>query len=392
MDCMALAHINPRMLAWARENCHLALDQLGFPPERVAEWESGQQFPTVAQAEVLATKLQVPFLALFLSNPPGGESLPIPDKRTLKDGSRGKLSANFRDALKGAIVKQDWYREQFSGQKAPISLTRFSIEDAIEDVAAFVRRALRINEELRRQCRNWEEFLLRIIENAENAGVIVLRSGFVRSATKRRLSVDEFRGFALADPVAPLIFVNANDTTTAQIFTVAHELVHIVLEQSAISNPSPTRGASAERSALEKFCNKVAAEVLVPQDMFLRAWRRDFSNEENLARIVRFFRVSNLVALRRAHDLNKIPSDYFFRSAKLDYERFRRQKEEEEERRKERTGGPNIFTTLATRNSARFTTALITELRGGRVAYTDAAKLLALKIPALESYIRAKVA
>jgi Zn-dependent peptidase ImmA (M78 family) len=392
MESMALAHVTPKLLVWARTQAKLSQDVIAHKfvdLERIAAWEKGDQVPTFPQAEEFAKKCRVPLLTLFLTDPPANE-IPLTDLRTVKDAGRKKLSANFRETINDAIVRQDWYREEFPNASPRILAKQFTLESNVVEVAEYLRRTLWINNDLLAECRDWKEYLERLAQNAEIAGVLVLRSGIVRNDGKRKLDIDEFRGFALINDVAPLIFVNANDTTTAQIFTLIHELVHICIGREGISNPDPTKAIEGMRNQTEAFCNKVAAEVLVPEKRFLRDWQSTNTNSVNLKRIVRFNKVSNMVALRRAFDLGKIEKDYFFRSVRNDYERFRKLKEKEEEHKQ--SGGPELFVLFPVRNSHKFTDSIFVALQGGKVAYTEAARLLGLTVPTLENFAKRRAA
>lgn len=135
------------------------------------------------------------------------------------------------------------------------------LSDDIVEVATTIRRALGFDLEERRRLATWTDALRRFIAQADALGALVMVSGVVGSNNRRRLDSQEFRGFALADPLAPLVFVNGADTKAAQMFTLAHELAHIWLGQSAVSD---AEARTTPDQAVEAWCNRVAAELLVP--------------------------------------------------------------------------------------------------------------------------------
>src|SRR5205814_347586 len=144
-----------------------------------------------------------------------------------------------------------------------------SLDTDHDSAAQKIRERIGFQTELREQENAWEDALKLQIEQIEEAGVLVMRSGIVGSNTHRPLSVAEFRGFALADKYAPLIFLNGSDGKAAQMFTLAHELVHIWLGKSGISNPHRTYAGGQQ---IERFCNAVAAKVLVPDEDIKVSW------------------------------------------------------------------------------------------------------------------------
>src|SRR5205814_5491741 len=131
-------------------------------------------------------------------------------------------------------------------------------------------------------CENWEEAMRCHIEATESAGILVLKSSIAEGNTHRRLSVDEFRGFALSDKFAPLIFINGADARTAQMFTLAHEVAHIWLGESGISNLERTYPVG---NAIEKYCNSVAAEILLPLEVIRSEWRQNAILENEISRL-----------------------------------------------------------------------------------------------------------
>ena len=140
---------------------------------------------------------------------------------------------NLLDQLRNLLLKQEWYRDYATaeGRKTLSFVGRFNVNSSYEKVAADIANELGINSQFRAAASNWEGFLTNFMANAEAAGILVIRSGVVASASQRPLSVKEFRGFVLSGPIAPLVFINGADSTSAQVFTLAHEMVHQSIQQ-----------------------------------------------------------------------------------------------------------------------------------------------------------------
>ena len=166
--------------------------------------------------------------------------------------------------------------------------------------AASMREALGFDLEARRRCRTWTEALRRFIEQADELGVLVMVSGVVGNNNRRKLDPEEFRGFALADDLAPLVFINGADTKAAQMFTLAHELAHIWLGQSALSDAGRRSHAVGRGRALVQPGRRRAARA--PARSCEAEYGRTPTVETRSNRLARRFKVSTLVILRRIHD------------------------------------------------------------------------------------------
>jgi Zn-dependent peptidase ImmA (M78 family) len=225
------------------------------------------------------------------------------------------------------------------------------------------------------QSPNWESFLRLLIDKAEAAGVWVMRTGIVGSDTHRPLSVRQFRGFAISDPIAPLVFINGKDALAAQIFTFAHELAHIWLGSTGISNVQLGLRDYGTSRQTEIACNKIAAEVLVPQAEFERSWSNDRSDTANYDFLSRRFKVSRVVIARRAFDLGKVEERSYLAFYQSEEDRW----EEDRQEQAEKEGGGNFHLNLPLRNGARFTKAVVNSAMAGETLLRDAASLLNIK-------------
>jgi Zn-dependent peptidase ImmA (M78 family) len=291
------------------------------------------------------------------------------------------LSPDFIDVLNQVLLKQDWYREyseQDSVKKLPF-VGHFRASAKVDQVVQSITKQLSLDDpSLRRNCRDWRAYLTLLSRNAQDAGILVMRCGIVGSDTTRPLDVAEFRGFALADAVAPVVFINARDAISAQIFTLIHELAHIWINQSGISNPDP---AELRAHRFEEFCNKVAAEVLVPANDFTAAWGSIIDVDAFPAKLARTFLVSTLVVIRRAFELGAINESDFFRLVK-------REKSRPIPARKP---GGDANRMLVSRNSHRLTVGVLNAVRQNRLMYRDAAKLLGVSDARVPELLRKRL-
>ena len=168
------------------------------------------------------------------------------------------------------------------------------------------------------------------------------------------------------DRVAPLVFINGADTKSAQMFTVAHELAHIWLGQTALSNVVPT---VAPAHQVERWCNLVAAEFLVPADALDGEYRQGTELADECRRLARVFKVSTLVVLRRLHDVGVLTRDAMWTAYEEEVERLRALP---------RTSGGDFYNTQPIRVSRRFARAVIGHTLEGYTLYRDAFRMLGI--------------
>lgn len=368
---MIRAPVNPELLRWARERAGVAQEDLTAKFRKLPEWEDGQTRPTLKQAEAFARALHVPVGYLFLSEPPE-EALPIADFRTLAGHGFTRPSPNLLDMIYACQQRQSWYRDfaRVAGEPSLDFVGSASVAASPETVAAQMRETLAFDLAARSECPTWTDALRLFIRQAEEAGVLVMVSGIVMSNSRRRLDPAEFRGFALCDPLAPLIFVNGKDTKAAQMFTLAHELAHVWLGVSALSNLGAAPGQSFRNE--EVWCNAVAAELLVPLHVLESEVRRNEPLREALSRLARTFKVSTLVVLRRLLDAGWLSRERFDTAWEQENERLRMLVQAE-------SGGGDFYRTTVARVGRRFARALVASTLEGQTLYRDAFRMLGIK-------------
>ena len=390
-----LAHINPEIVAWALKRRGVTPEEIAtkqLTAEQIKAWRDRRALPTHPQAEALAEKLRIPFLVFFLSEVPDIE-LEIPDLRTVSGQPEDTPpSSEFMQVINDALVRQDWYRDSEANRDAaPLSFVgRFANRRIVREVADDIAGALAIAE-LRPQVHSWKEFLDQLITRCEELGVLVFRSAVVGHATNRRLLVKEFRGFVLSDVLAPIVFINDDDAKAAQTFTLIHELAHIWIGATGISDPNIKRRAADLPNPIERFCNAVAAEALVPMADFLAAWNDSIPLSANVAALSIRYRVSSLVLLIRARDAGKISQFTLDREFDDAWARFREQDKRELAKllgKEKKARGGNFWASFLIRNSKKFTDLVVASAVVGRTRFTDAASLLGVKAATFERYIQ----
>lgn len=322
--------VSPDLLTWAVGRAGWNDEVVQRRAPKLSEWLEGRR-PTLKQLEKFACDTHTPFGLLFLDEPPV-EASPIPE------------------AL------------EFVGS--------VTIQTSVDVVASQIRQALRFEVSERGTFANWEDALRRLIDRIEALGVLVMVNGVVGSNTHRKLRPQEFRGFALADPLAPLVFVNGADTKAAQIFTLIHELGHVWLGESALSDAAMTARGGIED---ELWCNRLAAEVLVPLSLLRTEYRGD-PNTAELERLAERYRVSTLVVLKRIHDAGFIEWDTYRARYQAELQRVMAILDA----RRSPEGGGNYYT-QPLRLGRLFARAVVASTKEGGTAYRDAYQCLGTK-------------
>jgi Zn-dependent peptidase ImmA (M78 family)/DNA-binding XRE family transcriptional regulator len=370
----AAAIQNPEILVWARERAGLATDALAqklkIKPQRLQQWESGAERPSFVQARNLAKATHLPFGYLFLSRPPN-EELPLPDLRTVGDQPLNQYSLDLLDTIKLCLLRQDWYHDyQIEQQHSPVAIVgQASVDQPAPLVAKRIREVMRWPEFPRKG--NADDYFRNLIAAIEATGVLVMRSGQVGSNTHRLLRVDEFRGFAIADSHAPLIFINGADANGAKLFTLVHELAHVWLGKSGVSDGKP----DAERQE-ERWCNAVAAEFLVPETVFTARWDADVPWREMSSMLARDFHVSQWVIVRRAYEFGLVSKD--------EHDEYLR--EQLHLRRNQKGGSPNYNVVQLGKVSKPLAQAVAIEALNGKMLLSEAHQLIGIKPHKLKAF------
>jgi Zn-dependent peptidase ImmA (M78 family)/transcriptional regulator with XRE-family HTH domain len=360
--------LNPNVLQWARKRAGLSEETLakkiGVHLGLLKEWETTGSIP-LAIVEKLAEKTRTAFGFLFLPEPPH-PSLPIADFRCVKGGHPTVASDDLLDVIYSAQLKQNWYREYLiaNGAKPLPFVGKASIKTPTKEVADDIRSTFNIGFALAESAADSDEAWRNTIEATEAGGILVLCSGHVAGFTNRTLDVDEFRGFAMADKYAPLVFINGADAAAARFFTLAHEIAHIWIGETGISNLERTY---ADGNTIETYCNNVAAEVVLPLSELADRWRGGKNDTGEVDRLSKRYKISRLVVARRARDAGFFTAEKYDSYYKLLIART------------QKSSGGVWYHGEKYQNSRQFSITIIQESLAGRTSQRDAMQLLGIK-------------
>jgi len=368
------AYITPKVLKWARESARMttedAAGKVAVSPEKLTAWEDGASQPTIRQGEVLAKAYRRPFALFFLPEVPR-DFQPLNDFRT--KGSQ-PLSTPSIFIIRELQQKQAWIHDVLrdgDGTRLPF-VGKYSIQDNPISVARDMVKVLEIN-----PAQYSNDPIHEWIEKAEAKGIFISRTSFIHS--KMKLDSEEFQGFAIADEYAPFVFINSEDWDSAQLFTLVHEMAHIWIAQSGISNEvAPDMPRRDRLQPIELFCNQVAANALIPEEIISRK-SGVFDSSTSVYQYAKGLGISSFALLVRGLQLNIISLASYNKLKKEADEAFKEYMKREEEKKakaREREGGPSPYLLRLNKNGRLFTQIVLDSFNGGFIEPTVASTLL----------------
>ncbi len=376
------AYITPNVLKWARESARMseeiACAKVSVSIEKLKEWENGDSLPTIRQAQTLAKAYKRPFALLFLPEIPR-DFQPLQDFR--KSGSK-PFNTSSIFIIRETQQKQSWIRDLYeeNKEKKLSFVGKFNIKDNPEVVAKDILKTLDINPanyQSDNPIKVW-------IEKAESKGIFISRTSFIHSRLK--LDSEELQGFAISDEFAPFIFINSDDWNAPQLFTLVHELAHIWIAESGISNEIEQNVKDKDKyHPVELFCNEVAANALIPKEIINNLDNVTFKNSKEIFKSAKNLGISSFVFLVRAYNLNLINYATYQslkKDAEYEFSEFLKREAEKKAKQKENEnkGGPNYFLLQLNRNSRLFTQTVLDTFRGGGIEPSLASNLLNIQI------------
>lgn len=347
---------------WAIQRAGVTVEDYihSHPNVALSEWMTGEKAPTVKQLEAFAKSVNVPFGYLFLENVPD-ENIPFPVFRG-EAGQNNHFDLNVYDTVNAVQRRQDWLEDYLVENEIDTCefVGSITLQTPIGEAVGKLRDILGVETRWAFGLATTEAGVSKITQALENAGVFVTYNGVVGNNTHRPLKVSECRGFALVNPVAPYIFVNSSDAPAAQLFTLIHEASHLMLGVSAGHAEADT----LSHDVTERYCDRVAAEFLVPAAELRTVW------DGNLKETARKFRVSELVVARRAHDLQLIPEE--------DYRIFWMEYRNRPKYRRKAGNGGSFYRTSVKRVGRLLAIHVKNAVANRQLSYTEAYKLTGL--------------
>lgn len=276
-------------------------------------WLDGSKNPTFNQLMKLSKKLQVP-LGYLVVKKPVDDTPQILNYRTIDSKDMDHTSRNLIETIKIVKNQQEFlsdYRKD-NGFMPLDYVAKYTIDDDWNIIVQYARKILGIGEE-------WQKDLGRLYplkyfkKKLNDIGVVIQSNGIVRQNTHRKLDISEFRAFVSIDEYAPFVFINTNDTKNGQLFSLLHEFGHILLGESEVYNVDLTMNTDVNQ--LERICNKIANELLIPNTIFVESWNipSDVELYEYVTDLAKKIKVSKTVIARKALDNKLIKiEDYNF--------------------------------------------------------------------------------
>lgn len=389
--------VNPAILRWAREDAGFSLEEAAIrakineikprgqqtgmtPAQRLAFLETGELPVSPTQLSSLAKAYRRPEITFFLPAPPCKENL-LADFRTVDSLPHTKDSPEFA-ALKRRIInlhrglKDIAEAEEASPLPFVGSLPGSS---SVPELVSAIKDILGPDPRETPRVRSEDDFFKELREQAQQAGIYVVLLGDLGSHHSA-VSLEEFRGISIADPLAPLIIINPHDTLKARVFSLLHELCHILQGRTGISNKDEFAPIRHSRQQ-EYFCNAVAAEYLVPANEMRHEIISDLGAD--MTRLAKKYKVSELVISRRALDLGKISQDDYNMLARFYISNSRRRKESPSQK-----GGPNANQVAAFRLGKKLISSVLGAADSGYIGFSEASSLLGLPVSRFSKVIK----
>ncbi len=365
------------MLAWCRKTSRRTIAEAAkvanVSEAKIADWERGKESPTFRQLTLLATLYKRPTCVFYLTEPP-------PDFTVMRD-FRSHRSKEVRDfspqlafAIREARERSRWLSDFLrASEETPISFIRScSLKSPTVKAGVKLRRALGMTLVDQANCRDKDAAFRLWRQKCEEAGVCVFMVGKIETA--------EMRGFVIVDEYAPVVAVNSKDSAAGKSFTLLHEMAHLLLGAEGISDVAFSSSLYADSAKVERFCNAVAAEVLVPSVDLAREFEK-YGDDRMVATIqlAKRYQASEEVVARRLLEFGKVNKEFYGKIRAISAARAALAIEKEAQKPKE--GQPiKQFRLTKSRVGTRFSKAAVAAFHEGDIDGFELSRLLGMKL------------
>lgn len=300
MGAKKYAYINSKMLKWAREQTPIELGDIpirirGMESEEVEKWENGTEIPSINEAKKLCTLYDIPFSALFLTELPNKDNSKCIDRRTYRDNLDTKISYELWKEINRLKSCRECAIELLDIDEYINVLEEFDFNDSLENISKKVREIFKIEIPFKNKSAYDNNAFNYFRNKIESKGIMVLQI--------EGISIKEIRGMSLNFDILPIISVNKSDSDRAKVFTLFHELAHLIRRTSNLCLIDFNEREDEE----EKICNNIAANILIPANILNNIIQNvNLDDDKDIGKISDRFAVSKFVIIKRLYDLKKI--------------------------------------------------------------------------------------
>lgn len=382
-----MAAVNPKILTWARETAGLTREEaakaIGVKVSSLQSLEQGEREPSYSQLNSMADKYRRPLLAFYLRQPPlqgdRGEDFRRAPGAKAADFDP-KLDALIRDVRARHDVVKSLLQDEEVDALSFIGST--TIDTPTTDVASKIQKTIGFELAEFRKAKDESTAFTYLRKCLEKHGIFVLLLGNLGSHHSN-ISSKSFRGYAIADRIAPTIVINDNDARAAWSFTAFHEAAHLWLGQTGLSG-------SSEVTRVERFCNEVASNLLLPTADIEELQRTNVTEFEEVFKLVSEFasirNVSRRMVVYQLLRLQKIDAALYHRMSERLYDDWQRSKDQEKDKPKD-SNGPHRYVVLRHRLGPALVNLARRSLDRGVLSPTKASRLLGVKAASVNAFL-----
>jgi len=378
--------INPDILKWARESAHLEVHEIPksvISKEKLVKFENKEALPTLSELQKLAKKYNRPLGILLGNTIPEIDYLEIPFfRKENKTDYDSALTMFIRDILE----KQDWARNYLVSEGyEPLGFVgSIKIQDAPIKAVQILNQKL--NLPLFTKFKKNEDYFKALKQSLEDHNIFVSITGSNQS--NKSISVEQAQGFAITDEYAPFIFVNTKNTTNAKIFTLVHEVVHLFLNESGISEDCLRfRKPECKEDEIENFCNTIAGELLMPTEILnLKFEEINGELKYRISKLSKFFLVSELAICVKLWKQKLISYNEYQSAYRIIEEEINKYLIAKAKKQKEASGGGDYYNNMRSKNGVLLSSLAFSAYKSGHILNRDLSQILKIKTNNFERY------